>query len=419
MAAAKLAEARKHRITAEEVYNAILGLTEDLELPEEPETPYLADWIEEWLTLKVDVAESTKAEYARLLRGQWISDELDGRTALAKLRVGEIDRVEDIDPWKATLSAHLMPAGVRKHWAVLSMVMRDTAPKFRSDNPLGLQPGQTSHGLPQIMQYDACFLTEAEAEILLAACPPEIRDIVLVALGTGMRLGELLGLRVGAVSLSGERPVVYVEKSLRRVGGLASPKSARSRRPIDLPKRVVKVLARLTAGRNRNEFVFLSPGGKAWDANNFRSRYWRYAVAAAQRCADHPPKKAKVGNGAALDLVRSTAVSTCACPKRLHQQPRFHDLRHSYVAYLIDAGFDFLQIQYLVGHASIKTTFDTYGHQLPRGDRERLKLLNAKLPGGAKVTELEEFEAKRAKSLRKKAKKARSAPFIVGLQVAA
>jgi integrase len=70
----------------------------------------------------------------------------------------------------------------------------------------------------------------------------------------------------------------------------------------------------------------------------------------------------------------------CRCPGRLHAAPRFHDLRHSHVAYLIAGGWDFYAIQLRLGHASIKTTFDIYGHLLPHGDRKRLARLDGLLP---------------------------------------
>jgi integrase len=105
-----------------------------------------------------------------------------------------------------------------------------------------------------------------------------------------------------------------------------------------------------------------------------RYRYWRLAVAAAQRCALHPPLPETVEKADPL------AVSACECPTRLHAAPRFHDLRHSHVAYLIAAGWAFYMIQLRLGYASIKTTFDTYGHLLPHGERNRLQALDERLP---------------------------------------
>ena len=62
------------------------------------------------------------------------------------------------------------------------------------------------------------------------------------------------------------------------------------------------------------------------------------------------------------------------------QRPHFHDLRHSRVAFLIDADWDFYAIQRRLGHASIKTTFDIYGHLLGYGDEQHLSQLELRLP---------------------------------------
>jgi integrase len=67
-------------------------------------------------------------------------------------------------------------------------------------------------------------------------------------------------------------------------------------------------------------------------------------------------------------------------PGRLRVRPRLQDLRHTHVAYLIGAGWDFLAIQLRLGHASIRTTFDVYGHLLPRGEQSRLIGLDRQMP---------------------------------------
>jgi hypothetical protein len=171
---------------------------------------------------------------------------------------------------------------------------------------------------------------------------------------------------------------------------------------------MAELLARLIAGKRPNEVVFTAPEGGAWDANNFRWRYWRYAVSAAQRCAEHPPVPQKAGNGAELERITAVSVSTCSCSTRLHKRPRFHDLRHTHVALLLDAGADFYMIQLRLGHASIKTTIDVYGYQIASGDERLLEALDRRLPGGKKKA-------------KKKAKKAnvRSAVYVDGLALVA
>jgi len=44
---------------------------------------------------------------------------------------------------------------------------------------------------------------------------------------------------------------------------------------------------------------------------------------------------------------------------------RFHDLRHTYAALMISMGANIKLIQRQMGHASIQTTLDRYGHLLP------------------------------------------------------
>jgi integrase len=52
---------------------------------------------------------------------------------------------------------------------------------------------------------------------------------------------------------------------------------------------------------------------------------------------------------------------------------RFHDLRHTHVAWLVAGGAPLPHIRARLGHESITTTIDTYGHLLPAGDETHLR----------------------------------------------
>ncbi|MEU4157885.1 tyrosine-type recombinase/integrase [Actinoplanes sp. NPDC026670] len=358
-------EVRQHQVDSDQVYTAI-----DPDSPRAPaqkQTPLLRDWIERWVRLKVDVRSTTHAEYARLLRCRVVRD-------LGDLRVGDITRYDHLDPWKAALSRELAPASVGKHWRVLSMVMRDAVPRWRDDNPLSCPAGQHGNGLPRPEPYEAAFLSAEQARILLDHCGPQLQALVLAALGTGLRLGELLGLRAKDIDLNQTRPTVRVQRVLQTDGVLGVPKTPQSRRTVTLTRSMALLFAYLTQDKAAEERVFTNADGKPWNAGNLRQRYWRPAVAAAQRCVLHPPAASPSG------WVSATAVSSCRCATRLQARPRFHDLRHSHVAYLIAAGWDLYLIQLRLGHASIRTTFDTYGHLLPHGEQDQLAALQRVLP---------------------------------------
>src|SRR4030095_4129988 len=61
---------------------------------------------------------------------------------------------------------------------------------------------------------------------------------------------------------------------------------------------------------------------------------------------------------------------------------RFHDLRHTHVAWLVAGGAPLPHIQARLGHESITTTIDTYGHLLPVGDELLAAIIDTALRGG-------------------------------------
>lgn len=64
-----------------------------------------------------------------------------------------------------------------------------------------------------------------------------------------------------------------------------------------------------------------------------------------------------------------------------HKHPTIHDLRHSHAAALISAGHSLTYVQRRLGHESIKTTSDLYGHLLPEADDAAMATIDATLDG--------------------------------------
>jgi len=150
---------------------------------------------------------------------------------------------------------------------------------------------------------------------------------LLTAVLTGMRQGELFGLQWEDIDFA--RHQIHVRRSLWR-GTLGTPKSRRSRRAIDMTQTLEQALQELSTTR-RSEFVFCSERGTPLDADNFRHREFPAAL-----------------RRAALRRIR------------------FHDLRHTYTSLLIAHGAHPRYIQAQLGHASIQTTLDRYGHLMPQ-----------------------------------------------------
>ncbi|CAA9544162.1 MAG: Integrase [uncultured Thermomicrobiales bacterium] len=163
-----------------------------------------------------------------------------------------------------------------------------------------------------------------------------------LAITTGMRQGELLGLRWADIGL--DRGRLEVRRSLQRQkeAGLVfvEPKSARGRRPLVLGAIAV---AALRAHQDRQAFVRLAAG-----------REWRGLDLVF--CT---------GNGGPLDpgWVRETFY---AAVKRAGLAPiRFPDLRHTAATLALRQGVHPKVVSEMLGHASITLTLDTYSHLVP------------------------------------------------------
>ena len=102
------------------------------------------------------------------------------------------------------------------------------------------------------------------------------------------------------------------------------------------PRPSPRCCPRKVDGKDPDDFVFLSRSGLPLHNGDFYTHVWRklMKVLAAEGI---PPF-------------------------------RFHDLRHTHVAWLIAGGAPLPHIQARLGHESITTTIDTYGHLLPAGD---------------------------------------------------
>lgn len=205
--------------------------------------------------------------------------------------------------------------------------------------------------LPANETAEMRFLSPVEIQQLADAIHPRFRALVLTGAYTGARFGELAALRVDDFN-SGDHHIQIV-RSLSEVNGhlhFGEPKTRAARRRVKLPAWLTRLLEQhLEEWLSHDEaLVFASPSGGAL-RRSFRRRYWKPAVLGS------------VG-----------------------EPMRFHDLRHSHVALLIEQGTHPAVIAARLGHTSVKTVLDVYGHLYDGLDRQAAEGLEA--PWSAKVT---------------------------------
>lgn len=203
--------------------------------------------------------------------------------------------------------------------------------------------GNPAHGtsLPTGQKEEACFLTPQEFSLVRSAIPrADDKALAATLAGTGMRWGEVSALEVQRVDLLAATPRLAVVQAWKRQPNssyaLGPPKTPRSRRTITLDPEVVDALLPHVAGKTGAELVFPGRGGGRYRHANFY-RVWQPAIAKARK-------------------------------EGLEKSPRLHDLRHSHASWLIAAGVPLVAIQRRLGHESITTTIDLYGHLAPDTD---------------------------------------------------
>jgi len=276
-----------------------------------------AAWAQQWLTGAHDIQPSTR----RLYREAWrhLEGEL-GRIPLHRLTAAHIDQA--LAAYTATGAA---ASSVNRSYRTLRTMLNEAVAR-----DLILKTPMRGVRAPRIPRKEMRFLTADELERLAASIDPRYRSLILVAGWGGLRWGELAGLRGGDVDHAAGR--VTVTGQLSTDGRTWKPETKTSgRRSVDLPASVMAELPQEGEGG----YVWTLPRGGPLIHANFRQRYFVPAVTAAQ-----------------------------LAPLRIH------DLRHTSVALAIAAGAHPAEIQAQLGHTSIKTTLDEYGHILPSAQRQ-------------------------------------------------
>jgi integrase len=128
--------------------------------------------------------------------------------------------------------------------------------------------------------------TPEELGHLLAATSPRFRDHLLCLAGTGLRAGELLGLRADRVDLAARRlEVVSVRYDAGRFGSgyKNRPKTRASIRPVPLAAQVAEAIGRQLAATGPRGLVFAGPGGGSGVPSGTRTALSRYNLRRAYR----------------------------------------------------------------------------------------------------------------------------------------
>lgn len=210
--------------------------------------------------------------------------------------------------------------------------------------------------LPRTITEPMVFLTHDEYARFLDCFTPHWQPLVTTLFSTGLRWGEATALQVGDVDL--DRATITVTRAWKEGRILGPPKSKRSRRTISIAPETVEVLRPHVEDRRGDAWVFTNMRGGPVRPQTFHDNVWQPAV----RLANGEPAQTGKRVGRRIDAY-GREIAPAKVP--LGKRPRIHDARHSCASWLLGSGIPINYVQAHLGHESIATTVDLYGHVMP------------------------------------------------------
>ena len=304
---------------------------------------YLATWLER---RRWQVRPHTLAGDEMMTR-RWVVPHLGER------RLDELDR-RLLEATYARLLARggmdgrpLAPKSVRNVHTMLRSALRDAVELgLLDDNPVAAaRPPRLDASATELGEDPQVWTGEQAAAFLTFVDDHPWRALWHLAVGTGARRGELLGLRWQDVDL--DRGQVRIRRSLSVVRGdvrLLPTKSARPR-VLCIAESVVEAMARHRRACLRQRARTSIPPGR-WDL-----------VFTGDDGAHLGPSR--------VSLAFVTLAVASPSPRI-----RFHDLRHTHASLLLALGVPMKVVSERLGHRTIRMTMDVYGHLLPGQDAD-------------------------------------------------
>ena len=238
-------------------------------------------------------------------------------------------KVSELKKWQSDLLAKLKPRTVRNIRSVLSSIYMDA---FRDEiiinNPLKLVK------VPPIEDADIMPFSEDEMFHILNNAKGQYRNFFALAFFTGMRSGEMVGLRWDDINFT--RGEINISRGIR-MGRVASTKTTSSKRVIDIIDVLMPYLKEQKKLTGDSEYVFVNKDGDhLYDIKRIRNTHWKKTL---KKCG-------------------------------LKYRPIYHT-RHTFATVMLENGEDVLWVSHMLGHKNANITLSTYARYIKRNNRVR------------------------------------------------
>lgn len=341
-----------------------IGLREALEVQdaidenEDKPTPQLGTYAHAEVDLRTGITDRTRSDYHRQIDRDW--------GILKKLPLDKVTP-SHVRTWVRSMERDNLSGKTikNKHSLLASVFLTAMA-----DPALGLTHNpclKTKLPRADSGEEEMVFLTQSELALLLEYIPSAWKNFVMTSASVGFRFGEMVALQVKDwLPETGPYGSLRVNKALKRTPNgfiIGPPKTKKSNRTVAVAPQIATLMNEITRDRDSDELLFPSPStGGLIKHSLFHEHIWKAAVNLANGLPPGRRKEAATATEKSLFYGMSPAKKG----NRLGKFPRVHDLRHTAASWMLETTGDIQAVQYMLGHESITTTVDRYGHLVPR-----------------------------------------------------
>ncbi len=315
----------------------------------DPSKMLYKEYVENWLENKQDISPETRDTNEGHLRNHIVP--VLGHIPLQKITVLDIENLLIALKNKRNKNNKPLADGTIKK--IFNLVQTSFKSALRKElikkNPFDLLDNGSK---PKVSKPKVDYWTVDEVKTFFSKLEHRQKIMFVLAIHTGMRRGEILGLRWRDIDFKTRQ--IRISKSLSAKQGLKDRvKTTSGYRSITVSPLVAKELKQHKAVINQeqlaskdyqdNDLVVCQEDGQPVSISNF-PKFWRRIV-----------------NNTGMRYIR------------------FHDLRHTCASLLLSAGIHPKIVQELLGHKSIKVTLDKYSHMMPNMQEDAAKAMEKML----------------------------------------